>query len=108
MEILLIILIILIMGASIIWAVQFTEYQRYRKSARAMVALGESMTVSFGQIAVQLDRIMTDQGEVRAKMAVHEIDFELTKALVDIHSRALGIDTSKIRALNEEFSKVTQ
>lgn len=100
------IIALLVIGAVVLGVlniVETIEYRRYRKAAHAVIALAESMQVSFDEVVKYLNRTNSQVMDLTQNQMISEQDIGFIKAVIFVHSQALNLNMGKNFELNQEF-----
>lgn len=90
---------IMSLGLIAVLIVEFREYQRYSKAAHSVIAFGESMQVSFGEVAEHLNRINNMAIEIGQGLNSTEQEVNFIKGVLQVHSEALNLNLGKLEAM---------
>jgi intergrase/recombinase len=97
MELVLLVFFLLVVALIIVLVVEIREYRLYRKAATAVIAFGESMQVSFSQVAEQINRQTVQQNMIGRGLLVTQQEVEFLEAVSRLHSEALNLNTKSLR-----------
>ncbi len=95
MEPIIIVFTVLSIALIIALAIEYVEYRRYRKAAYALIALGEGMKGTFNDIISEVNKQGLNQNLISQGLLAQDQDLVFVKAILEIHSEALGLRTLK-------------
>lgn len=82
------VLIVILIGVII---QETRELRRYRKTANAMIAFGESIQLSFSQAEEMINRVISQNNSLARGFSVQEIQIDFIQSILKVHSEALGV-----------------
>jgi hypothetical protein len=103
MEFVLVVFVLLCIALAIVIAVEIREYRLYRKAALGVIALAESMQVSFAQVAEHLTRMNVQQNILGKRVLYTQQQVEFIEMLSQLHSEALNINTTGLREKHKQL-----
>lgn len=109
MELIVVIFAIVSVVLSIVLVVEYVEYRRYIKAARALIAFGEGMKVTFNDILTELNRQGVQGGMLQQSLNLTDQEVIFLKSVLQVHSEALGLQsmTAAFR-LQDQFQGVAR
>ena len=100
------VLIVILIGVII---QETRELRRYRKTANAMIAFGESIQLSFSQAEEMINRVISQNNSLARGFSVQEIQIDFIQSILKVHSEALGVlQGTAIYSILERLTKAVE
>lgn len=93
-----ILIIFLIAAALLTFAIiiETLEYRKYRTATYGVIALGESMSTSFGEVAAHLNRFQTHLVAMGEGLESVQQEVVFMKGVLGVHSEKLSLTIDKV------------